>query len=155
MTALCPLESNFEPVTAILSLSRRITGNDYVVIPEASYYSVTRDPHGTIIAPAPGENWPDPEREIGSFVLNYECGFEVTPESSDGAGDAVNEVPAAIIFMLNRAIKFRAGSGVGDIAIGSLKISVADSYSTDGLPSAITNIGRGWMYRPGLIAARP
>ena len=55
--------------------------------------------------------------------------------------------------MIDRATKFRAGSsGVGDIAIGSLKISVADSYSTDALPREITNIARkAWAYRPGLF----
>ena len=142
-----------EPAT-ILTLTRWVAGDDYVVIPEASYYSVTRDPHGTIIAP--NGSWPAPERAIGSFALTYECGWEVTPESSPGvSGDAVNEVPAAVRLMVERAIVFRAGSGVGDIAIGSVKISVADSYSTDAIPPEVAGIGRSWAYRPGIFAARP
>ena len=139
-----------EPLTGIVSLTRWTPTNDAAVIPEASYYSVTRDPHGTIVAP--NGSWPAPERPIGSFALNYECGFQVTPESSQGAGDAVNNVPAAVRFMIERAVKFRAVSGgVGDISIGSLKISVDDSYRTDALPREITNIGRSWMWRPGIF----
>ena len=137
-----------EPST-ILSLTRWVAGDDYVVIPAASYYSVTRDPHGTIIAP--NGSWPSPERSIGSFALSYECGFEVTSESSPGAGDAINAVPAAVRFMLERALVFRAGAGLGNIGIGSLKLEVADSYSTDALPREITNIGRAWMWRPGIF----
>ena len=57
--------------------------------------------------------------------------------------------------MIDRAVAFRRGSGVGNIKIGSLEISVADSYSTDALPREITNIARAWAYRPGIIAARP
>ena len=118
-----------------------------------TYSVVTRDPAGTIIVP--NSSWPDPERSIGSFSINYECGWTVTPESAPLAGDSVNSVPAAILFMLDRAIKFRAGSGLGNISIGSLKIDVADSYSTDRLPRAITDIARAWAYRPGLFSARP
>ena len=44
-----------EPAT-ILTLTRWVAGDDYVVIPEDSYYSVTRDPHGTIVAP--NGSWP-------------------------------------------------------------------------------------------------
>ena len=54
--------------------------------------------------------------------------------------------------MVERAIKFRAVSGgVGDIKIGSLDLSVPDTYSTDQLPREITNIGRAWMWRPGIF----
>ena len=110
---------------------------------------------GTIITPAPGKNWPAPMRPIGSFALTYVAGWEVTPESAPGAGDAVNEVPASVRFMVERAIAFRAGSGLGDIAIGSLKLSVAESYSTDRIPPEIANIGRAFQYRPGIFAASP
>ena len=42
------------------------------VIDAASYFFVSRDPSGTIIAPAPGTNWPAPERRsIGSFTLTF------------------------------------------------------------------------------------
>ena len=57
--------------------------------------------------------------------------------------------------MVKRAVEFRAGSGVGDIAIGSLKLSVADSYATDQIPREIASIGRAYQYRPGLFASRP
>ena len=144
-----------EPVTAIVSLTRWVAGDDYVVIPASTYNLVSSDPAGATIFPNPGMNWPAPARSIGSFAITYECGWTVTPESSPGSGDAVNEVPASIQLMVNRAIAFRAGSGLGDITIGSLKLSVADSYSTDRLPVAITSIGRAWAYRPGIIAARP
>ena len=32
----------------------------------------------------------------------------------------MNEVPASILLMLTRAVEFRAGSGLGDLKIGSL-----------------------------------
>ena len=150
-----PSRIMIEPVTAITSLTRWTPDNDAAVIDPADYMVVTRDPSGTIIAPHDRNGWPAAERSIGSFVLTYEAGFRVTPETALNAGDAVNDVPAAILFMLDRAIKFRAGSGVGDIAIGSLKLSVADSYSTDALPRAITDIARAYQYRPGIFAARP
>ena len=121
------------------------------MIDPSDYMVVTRDPSGTIIAPHHRNGWPAAERSIGSFALTYECGWTVTPETAPGAGDAVNEVPAAILFMLDRAVAFRRGSGVGDLSIGTLKISVADSYRTDALPLAITNIARAWAYRPGLF----
>ena len=58
--------------------------------------------------------------------------------------------------MLIRAISFRAGGGgVGDLKIGSLDLSVPDSYSTDQLPREIASIGRSWAYRPSIISARP
>ena len=150
-----PARIEIEPVTSISSLTRYTPDDDAAVIDPADYMVVTRDPSGTIIAPHDRNGWPAAERSIGSFALTYECGWTVTAETALNAGDAVNEVPAAILFMIDRATKFRAGSGVGDIAIGSLKISVDDSYSTDALPSAIKNIGRSWAYRPGIIAARP
>ena len=150
-----PARIEIEPVTEIVSLTRWTPDNDAEVIDAADFMYVSRDPSGTIVVPLDGNGWPRPRRAVGSFVLTYEAGWTVTAETSPGAGDAVNEVPASILFMIDRATKFRAGSGVGDIAIGSLKLSVADSYSTDALPSAITNIARAWAYRPGIIAARP
>ena len=79
--------------------------------------------------------------------MTYTAGWVVT--------DTENKVPAAILFMLDRAIAFREGSGgVGDVKIGSLEISVPDSYATDALPREITNIARAWAYRPGIFAAR-
>ena len=148
-----PPRIELEPVTAIVSLTRWTPTDDAEVIDAASYSVVTRDPAGTIIVP--NSSWPAPERSIGSFAVNYECGWTVTPESAPGAGDAVNLVPPSIQFMLKRAIEFRAGSGVGDLSIGSLKINVADSYKTDALPPGIRNIARSFFYRPGLFSARP
>ena len=150
-----PSRIEIEPVTAIVSLTRWTPDNDAAVVDAASYNFVTRDPLGTIIAPAPGKNWPAPERSIGSFALTYMAGWTVTPESAPGAGDAVNEVPASVRLMVERAVAFRAGSGLGDIAIGSLKLSVLDSYATDQLPREIASIGRAYAYRPGLFAGRP
>ena len=142
-----------EPVTAIVSLTMWTPTDPAAVIDAASYFFVPRDPSGTIIAPAPGTNWPAPERSIGSFALTYACGWTVTPETAPGAGDGTNEVPPSVQLMIQRAVRFRAGSGLGNIEIGSLKINVADSYSTDALPSAIKNIGRAWAYRPGIFYA--
>ena len=150
-----PPRLEIEPVSAVVSLTMWTPTDDAAVIDAASYSVVTRDPAGTIIAPAPGANWPAPYRSIGSFALTYTAGWTVTPESSPGAGDAVNEVPASIQLMVNRAIAFRAGSGLGDIAIGSLKLSVLDSYASDQLPKEISSIGRAYAYRPGLFVARP
>ena len=141
-----------EPVSAIVSLTMWSPTDDAAVI--GDYSVVTRDA-GTIIAPDPGASWPAPERQVGSFALTYLAGWVVTPESSPGAGDAINMVPPSVQLMLKRAIEFRAGSGVGDLTIGSLTIGLADSYKTDALPREITNIGRSFQYRPGLISARP
>ena len=44
---------------------------------------------------------------------------------------------------------------LGDIKIGSLDLSVPDSYATDVLPREIASIGLSWAYRPGVIAGRP
>ena len=155
-----PSRINLEPVSALVSLTRWTPSDAAKVIPAANYNFVSRDPLGAIIAPAPGKNWPAPKRSIGSFALTYMAGWEVTPKSAPvknraASGDAVNEVPASIQLMVERAVAFRAGSGLGDITIGSLKLSVADSYSTDRIPPEIANIARAYAYRPGLFAARP
>ena len=142
-----PSRIELEPVTAIVSLTRWTPTDAAAVIDAASYDYVTRDPAGTLIAPVPWENWPQPERAIGSFALTYSCGWEVS--------DTENHVPASVKLMLERAVAFRAGSGLGGITIGSLKINVAPTYETDRIPSEIANIGRAFFYRPGLFAARP
>ena len=129
-----PPRIEIEPVTAIVSLTKWTPTDDAAVIDAASYVYATRDPLGTVIAPAPGTTWPAPERSIGSFALTYLAGWTVTPDSALDAGDAVNEVPASVQLMVKRAIAFRAGSGLGDITIGSLKIGVANSYKTDRIP---------------------
>ena len=67
-----------EPVSGAVSLTRWTPDDDAaVVIDAASYDVVTRDPAGSIIAPAPGYDWPAPERSIGSRSrLTYECGWD-------------------------------------------------------------------------------
>ena len=129
-----PQRIEIEPVTAIVSLNKWTPSDDAAVIDAASYNFVSRDPAGAIIAPSNGMNWPEPERAIGSFILIYECGWEVTPESTAGAGDAANKVPASVQLMVERAVEFRAGSGLAGFTIGSLQMDVADSYKTDALP---------------------
>ena len=153
-----PLPPHFEiePVTAIVGLTMWTPTDDAAVIAATDYISVSRDPSGTILIPAAGKHWPEPQRAIGSFALTYSCGWEVTPESSPGANDAINRVPPSILFMIDRAIKFRAVSGgVGDIKIGSLDLSVPGTYATDAIPPEIAGIARAWNYRPGIFAARP
>ena len=150
-----PPRIEIEPVQSIESLTVWTPTDPAAVIDANSYSVVTRDPAGTIITPAPGANWPAPGREVGSFALTYLAGWTVTPESAPGAGDAVNDVPASVQHMIERTIKFRAGSGVGDLTIGSLTIGLADSYKTDRIPPEIAAIGRGYAYRPGLFSARP
>ena len=145
-----------EPIVSITSFTMWTPTDDAAVIDEDSYSVSTRDPGGTVIAPAPGASWPGPERQVGSFALTYTAGWVVTPESAPGVSDGVNRVPASVRLMISRAVVFRAGSGLGDIAIGSLKLSVADSYSTDALPREIASIGRAYAYRPGIFSsARP
>ena len=144
-----------EPVSAIVSLTRWTPGDAAKVIPAGNYNFVSRDPLGATIAPARGKDWPDPKRSIGSFALTYMAGWKVTPESAAGAGDAVNEVPASVRLMVERAVAFRNVTGLGDIAIGSLKINAAATYETDQLPREIASIARAWAYRPGIFAARP
>ena len=166
-----PSRIELEPVTDIVSLTRwtparfpqrKARGRSGagaedtdVVVDAESYSVVSRDPAGTIIAPAPGFAWPAPLRPFGSFAVTYMAGWTVTPESAPGAGDAINTVPASVLLMLERALAFRAGSGLGGITIGSLKINVSPSYSTDLIPPEIASIGRAYQYRPGLFAARP
>ena len=132
-----PSRIELEPVSSVVSLTRWTPTDDAAVIDAASYSVVSRDPAGAIISPAPGAKWQAPERAIGSFALTYMAGWTVTPESAPGAGDAVNTVPASVQFMVERAVAFRAGSGLGGITIGSLKINVAPSYSTDLIPPEI------------------
>ena len=57
--------------------------------------------------------------------------------------------------MVTRAVDFRAGSGLGDIAIGSIRMETDPSYKTDRLPRAIASIASAYQYRPGIFAARP
>ena len=145
-----------EPSTAITSLTRWTPTDPAEVVAEDTYDVVSRDPRGTVIAPSPGSAWPAPARDIGSFTLSYECGWTVAPESAAGAGDAVNEVPASVQLMIERAIEYRAGgAGQGDIRIGSLEMDKADSYQTDKLPRELTDIARAFFYRPGLFIGRP
>ena len=141
-----PLPPRFElePVTA-LTITMWTPTDDAAVIGADNYHYVTRDPEGTVVVP--NTSWPAPERSIGSFAVNYTAGWEVS--------DTSNSVPASVQLMVERAVAFRAGSGFGDIKIGSLTMDVADSYETDALPREITNIARGWFYRPGLFTARP
>ena len=141
-----PPRLELEPVTAIVSLTRWTPTDAAAVVDTTTYSVVTRDPTGTILAPVPGYAWPAPERTIGSFTLTYMAGWSVT--------DTENKVPASILLMLTRAVEFRAGSGLGDITIGSLKMDVAASYTTDALPREIASIGRAYQYRPGLFVGR-
>ena len=150
-----PPRIEIEPVTAIVSLTRWTPTDSAVVIDAASYSVVTRDPAGSLIEPVPWESWPAPERALGSFALTYMAGWTVTPETAPLADDAVNTVPASVRLMVERAVAFRAGSGLGDITIGTLKLSVAPTYETDRIPPEIASIGRAFVYRPGIFSARP
>ena len=47
-------------------------------------------------------------------------------------------------------MSFGPGVASPDITIGSLKLSVAKSYSTDRIPAEIASIGRAYAYRPGI-----
>ena len=149
-----PPRIEIEPVASIVGLTMWTPTDDASVIDADGYDFVSRDPAGCIIQPT--SSWPQPQRPLSSFAITYTCGWEVSTESTPGAGDAINLVPASIQLMLKRAIEFRAGAGLGDISIGSLTLSVADEYSTDRLPVSIASIARAYQYRPGLIfAARP
>ena len=85
-----PSRIELEPVTAIVSLTRWTPTDAAAVIDAASYDYVTRDPAGTLIAPVPWENWPQPERAIGSFALTYSCrlGSQRYRESRPGVSEA-------------------------------------------------------------------
>ena len=158
---LYPPESKFEPVTAsgvVRSQCGRLPTRR-AVIDAASYTVVSRDPAGApSLCPTPGGKVVARPGTIssGASLINYHMRVgRSRRKPSPGAGDAVNNVPASVRLMIERAIKFRAGSGVGDLTIGSLTIGLADSYKTDRIPAAITSIGRAWAYRPGLFSARP
>ena len=150
-----PPRVDLEPTTSIVKLTRWTEEDAEEVVDAASYSVTTRDPGGTILAPLPGYAWPVPARQYGSFALDYTAGWTVTPETTVGAGDGVNEVPASVRAMIERAVAFRAGGAIAGFTLGSLKMSVADSYATDRLPRQLTDIARGWFYRPGIIAAAP
>ena len=123
-----------EPVTAITSLTRWTTADPAEVLAADSYDVVSRDPAGTIIAPAAEHDWPQPARAIGSFALTYMAGWVVT--------DSSNSVPASVKLMIERAIEFRAGgAGLGDIRISGLEMDRPDNYQTDRLPPEIASIG--------------
>ena len=137
-----------EPVSTIVSLTQWTPTDAAEVVDTTTYSVVTRDPTGTVIAPAPGYDWPAPARTLGSFALTYMAGWEVT--------DTKNSVPASVKLMIERAIEFRAGgAGLGDIRISGLEMDKPDSYQTDQLPRALTDIARAFVYRPGLFIGRP
>ena len=149
-----PTRIEIEPVSGSVSITRWTPTDDAEVIPALNYSFVTRDPAGCIIQP--NSSWPQPQRSLSSFAITYECGWEVAPESAPGAGDGVNNVPASLQLLVQRALAFRAAPhGLGDLKIGSIDISVPKSYSTDKLPSSITSLGRFYQYRSGVFAARP
>ena len=140
-----PPHLEIEPTKAIV-ITRWTPTDDAAVIAATDYISVSRDPTGTIVIPAAGKTWPAPERSIGSFALTYMAGWEVS--------DTENHVPPTVKLLVEKAVAFRAGARLGDIKIGSLDVSVADSYSTDRLPNEIASIGRAYQYRPGLFVGR-
>ena len=141
-------------IFSIVSLTRWTPADNAAVIDAASYNLVSRDPAGTIIAPLDGNSWPEPERAIGSFVLTYMAGWEVTPESAPGAGDAVNEVPASVQLMVERAVAFRQGAGgLAQLTTGSIKMDFPDNYQTDQLPPEIARSGRLSMRLPLIPAS--
>ena len=142
-----PTRLEIEPASSIVGLTQWTPADAAVVVDESSYYSVTRDPSGTIIAPAPGHDWPQPARAIGSFALTYMAGWVVT--------DTTNSVPASVQLMIERAIEYRAGgAGLGDIRISTLEMDKSDSYQTDQLPRELTDIARAFFYRP-VFVGRP
>ena len=145
LDGVLPKRIQIEPTTAITLTKWTPTGA--VVVDADTYDVVSRDPQGTRIEPVPWASWPEPERAIGSFTLTYECGWTVT--------NTENKVPASVQLMVERAVAFRKGSGLAGFTIGSLKIDVANSYSTDALPREIVGIGRAYAYRPGLFVGRP
>ena len=63
-----PSRIEIEPTTAITSLTRWTPSDDAAVVDADTYNSVSRDPAGTLIEPAPGHDWPALERAIGSFT---------------------------------------------------------------------------------------
>ena len=82
--ALYPPRFELEPVASLTGLTMWTPTDDAAVIDAASYYSVTRDPGGTILEPVPWENWPSPERSIGSVLIRSPTNADgtVTPESA-------------------------------------------------------------------------
>ena len=62
------------------------------VVDAASYNLVSRDPAGAIVFP--DNDWPAPERAIGSFALTYTAGWVVT--------DSTNLVPPSVQLMIER-----------------------------------------------------
>ena len=149
-----------EPVNSVVSITMWTETNPAEVIDPASYDLVSRDPDGALISPAPGYDWPAPERSIGSVSRDVsKADGTVTPESAPGAGDAVlTRSRHRFILMLTRAVAFRAGGGgVGDISRSDRWISpCADSYATDSSPPRLPASAKSWnFYRPGIFASKP
>ena len=143
-----PTQIELEPVQSIVSLTRWTPDNSAEVVDASTYYFSTRDPAGTTIASSTGSAWPAPFRLYGSFALNYSCGWTVT--------DTENKVPASIVLMIELAVQYRAGgSGLEAIRLGGMEMDQAPSYATDRLPRELTDIARGWFFRPAIYAARP
>ena len=142
-----PLPSflELEPIVSIVSFTMWTPTDDAAVIDAASYDFISRDPAGTIVFP--DNDWPAPERSIGSFEIVYQCGFEVT--------DTSNSVPSSIQLMVKKAVEFREGSGLGDISIGNVAMEIHESYKTDRIPPEIASISRAWNYRHGIFIGRP
>ena len=91
-----PARIELEPVTAIVSLTKAgHPGNAASVIDAASYSVVTRDPAGTVIAPAPGCHGPRPCVSSGASRLPTMAGWTVTPESAPLAGTRLTMSPPA------------------------------------------------------------
>ena len=145
-----PLASRLElePVQAIVSLTRWTPDNAAEVVDASTYYFSTRDPAGTTIASSTGSAWPEPQRDFGSFALNYSCGWVVSSNE--------NNVPPSVQLLVERAVEFRAGgAGLGDIRISGLEMDKPDSYQTDRLPPEIASLGRAYQFRPGLFIGQP
>ena len=82
---------------------------------------------------------------------------ESPPETAPGQMTSVNEVPASVQLMVERAVEFRqGGGGLAQLTTGAIKMDIADSYQTDQLASSCDQPALAvpvWAYRPGIFAA--
>ena len=74
-----PPRIEIEPVASVVGLTMHTPTDDASVIDAARYSVVTRDPAGTIIAPATGYDWPAPERKNRKFRADLHGGLGCHP----------------------------------------------------------------------------
>ena len=130
--ALCPLVVELEPVAGcrephkVDSYRRRRASS-----PPPATASVTRDPAGTHHRASALVKTGPPQNDQSEILRSptWRAGRSRL-KSRPSRMTRLTTVPASVRLMVERAVAFRDGSGLGDIAIGSLKLSTSHPPTT-------------------------